>query len=131
MIITKNGRAVAKVAPQPADRRDDPEWRAAHERLLADLRGWRGDGYRVGKITEEDKYGPLPDYTAALNSNVLYMASSSLIAKRAVRKWADRSRLGHGILAVQAIGEFLWVVRRRRPEWLERADGAASAFVGC
>ena len=29
VIITKNGRAVAKVAPQPADRRDDPEWRAA------------------------------------------------------------------------------------------------------
>ena len=26
-----------------------------------------------------------------------------------------------GIVAVQAIGEFLWVVRRRRPEWLERA----------
>lgn len=61
VIITKNGRPVAKVAPQPADRRDDPEWRAAYERLVADLDSWRGDGYRVGKITEEDKYGPLPD----------------------------------------------------------------------
>ncbi|MFO1050441.1 MAG: PIN domain-containing protein [Geminicoccaceae bacterium] len=26
-----------------------------------------------------------------------------------------------GVVAVQAIGEFLWVVRRRRPEWLDRA----------
>ena len=61
VIITKNGRPVAKVAPQPADRRDDPEWRAAYERLVADMKSWRGDDYRVGKITEEDKYGPLPD----------------------------------------------------------------------
>ena len=52
---------MAKVAPQPADRRDDPEWRAAYEELIADLRDWRGDGYRAGKITEEDKYGPLPE----------------------------------------------------------------------
>lgn len=61
VIITKNGRTVAKVAPQPADRRDDPEWRAAHERLMAFLRGRPDDGYRVGTITEDDKYGPLPD----------------------------------------------------------------------
>jgi prevent-host-death family protein len=61
VIITKNGRAVAKVTPQPADRRDDPEWRAAYEELVEDLRTWRGDGYRVGRITEKDKYGPLPD----------------------------------------------------------------------
>jgi prevent-host-death family protein len=60
VIITKNGRPVAKVRPQPADIRDDPEWRAAYEELMTEMRGWRGDGYRVGKITEEDKYGPLP-----------------------------------------------------------------------
>ena len=60
VIITKNGRPVAKLSPQPADRRDDPEWRAAHDRLMADLRSWHGDGYRVGTLTEEDKYGPLP-----------------------------------------------------------------------
>jgi len=35
--------------------------RHALEELLADLRDWRGDGCRVGKITEEDKYGPLPE----------------------------------------------------------------------
>ena len=61
VIITKNGRAVAKVAPQPEDRRDDPEWHAAHERLMTFLRSRPDDGYRVGRITEEDKYGPLPD----------------------------------------------------------------------
>jgi prevent-host-death family protein len=60
VIITKNGRAVAKVAPQSADRRDDPEWRAAHDRLMSFLRGRPDDGYRVGAITEDDKYGPLP-----------------------------------------------------------------------
>lgn len=60
VIITKNGRPVAKVAPQPADRRDDPEWRAAYERLMANMRDRPDDGYRVGKITEEDKHGPLP-----------------------------------------------------------------------
>ena len=61
VIITKNGRAVARVGPQPADRRDDPEWRAAHERLMSFLRSRPDDGYRVGKIPEEDKYGPLPE----------------------------------------------------------------------
>ena len=61
VIITKNGRAVARVGPQPADRRDDPEWRAAHERLMSFLRRRPDDGYRVGRITEEDKYGPLPE----------------------------------------------------------------------
>ena len=60
VIITKNGRPVAKIRPQPADIRDDPEWRAAYEQMMAEMRSWRGDGYRVGKITEEDKYGPLP-----------------------------------------------------------------------
>ena len=29
IIITKNGKPVAKVSPQPADKRDDPEWQAA------------------------------------------------------------------------------------------------------
>jgi antitoxin (DNA-binding transcriptional repressor) of toxin-antitoxin stability system len=60
VIICKDGRCVAQVQPMPPDLRDDPEWRAAHARLMADLRGHRGDGYRVGKITEEGKYGPLP-----------------------------------------------------------------------
>ena len=47
-------------APPGMTGRDDPAWAAAHERLMAELRSWRGDGYRVGRITEEDKYGPFP-----------------------------------------------------------------------
>jgi antitoxin (DNA-binding transcriptional repressor) of toxin-antitoxin stability system len=60
VIIHKDRRCVAKVQPMAADLRDDPEWRTAHERLMADLRGRAGDGYRVGRVTEEDKHGPLP-----------------------------------------------------------------------
>jgi len=59
---------------------------------------------------------------AALDSNILLYGflepqsdrgqlANDLIARAA----------GNGVVAVQAIGEFLRVVRRRRPEWLERA----------
>jgi prevent-host-death family protein len=37
IVITKNGKPVARVSPQPADRRDDPEWQAAYEALKASL----------------------------------------------------------------------------------------------
>jgi hypothetical protein len=47
-------------SPQVVAGRDDPAWPAAHARLMAELRRWRGDGNRVGKITKEDKYGPFP-----------------------------------------------------------------------
>lgn len=60
IIITKNGRAVAKISPQPADRTQDPEWRAAHEELVRSLDEKPATGFRVGKITEEDKYGDDP-----------------------------------------------------------------------
>lgn len=58
IVITKNGRAVAKVAPQEQARGRDPEWRAAHRRLVKRLRSKPVRGYRVGNITEDDKYGP-------------------------------------------------------------------------
>ncbi|MFO1036893.1 MAG: hypothetical protein U1E45_08615 [Geminicoccaceae bacterium] len=35
-------------------------WRTVYDELLTSLRAWNGDGYRVGKITEDDKYGPFP-----------------------------------------------------------------------
>jgi antitoxin (DNA-binding transcriptional repressor) of toxin-antitoxin stability system len=57
VLITKNGRVVAQMRPQPADPMDDPEWRAAYEALMASLRAAPRDGYRVGRITAEDKYG--------------------------------------------------------------------------
>ena len=56
-VITKNGRPVAKVSPQPADRTNDPEWVAAYRELVQSLTAEPATGYRVGKITEDDKYG--------------------------------------------------------------------------
>lgn len=61
VVITRQGKPVAQLRPQAANPLDDPEVRAAHERWSARLHAWKGDGYRVGKITEEDKYGPIED----------------------------------------------------------------------
>jgi predicted nucleic acid-binding protein len=58
----------------------------------------------------------------ALDSNVLLYgflepdSEKGIVARDLVWRTA-RS----GVLAVQALGEFLWVVRRKRPEWAERA----------
>ena len=58
----------------------------------------------------------------ALDSNVLIYAllePDSDKGERAVEVIARTA--GRGLLAVQALGEFLWVVRRKRPEWSDRA----------
>lgn len=60
IVITKNGKPVAKITPQTADRTSDPEWRAAFAVLRKSLRAKRATGYRVGTITEDDKYGDEP-----------------------------------------------------------------------
>jgi len=60
VLITKNGKTVAEVRPRADDPRDDPEWRAAYERMVALMRSWPETGYRVGEITEDDKYGDAP-----------------------------------------------------------------------
>jgi prevent-host-death family protein len=60
VLITKNGRTVAELRPHPHDPRDDPRWRAAHARMIELLHSWPDRGYRVGTITEEDKYGDAP-----------------------------------------------------------------------
>ena len=57
IVITKNGAPVAKIAPQTADRAKDPEWQGAYEALVKSLREKPATGVRVGKITEDDKYG--------------------------------------------------------------------------
>ncbi len=57
IIITKNGTPVAKIAPQGADRTSDPAWRSTFAALKKSLRAKRARGYRVGTITEDDKYG--------------------------------------------------------------------------
>jgi prevent-host-death family protein len=57
IIITKNGSPVARITPQAADRASGPEWRSAFAALEESLRSKPGTGYRVGTITEDDKYG--------------------------------------------------------------------------
>ena len=57
IVITKNGTPVAKIAPQAADRTNDPEWQATFAALEKSLRAKPARGYRVGAITEDDKYG--------------------------------------------------------------------------
>jgi prevent-host-death family protein len=56
IVITKNGTPVAKITPQPTDRTKDPEWRAAFAALKKSLQSKPASGYRVGTITEDDKY---------------------------------------------------------------------------
>ncbi len=53
----KNGTPVARISPQPSDRASDPEWQSAFAVLERSLRSKRATGYRVGAITEDDKYG--------------------------------------------------------------------------
>jgi prevent-host-death family protein len=57
ILITKNGIPVAKISPQPSRRTADPQWRSAFAALERSLRCKRVTGYRVGPITEQDKYG--------------------------------------------------------------------------
>lgn len=37
--ITKNGKVIAEVRPKRVNRMDDPEYRAAHEEMIALFRG--------------------------------------------------------------------------------------------
>lgn len=55
--ITKHGRTVAELRPASDDRANDPQWRAKFEEMIAFMRAAPRTGYRVGKITEDDKYG--------------------------------------------------------------------------
>jgi prevent-host-death family protein len=57
IVVTKNGRAVAKITPQPQDRTSDPEWRANFAALEKSLRSKRRSSSNIGTITEDDKYG--------------------------------------------------------------------------
>lgn len=60
IVITKNGVPVAKISPQPSDPTQDPEWQAAYAALEKSLREKPATGFRVGAITEDDKYGDDP-----------------------------------------------------------------------
>ena len=60
VLISKNGKTVAEMRPRADDPRQDPVWRANYERMLDLMRQTPATGYRVGKITEDDKYGDAP-----------------------------------------------------------------------
>jgi hypothetical protein len=52
-----SAKSMTEVRPVPANRMEDPAWRAAYERMVALLDGKPGTGVPVGEITEDDKYG--------------------------------------------------------------------------
>lgn len=60
VLITKNGKTVAELRPRSDDPREDPVWRAKFEHMMKLMRDTPDNGYRVGKITEDDKYGDAP-----------------------------------------------------------------------
>ena len=72
IVVTKNGRPVARIIPGTHDREGDPEWRAGFASLEKSLRSKRGSGRRVGAITEGDKYGD--EERVALDSHILICA---------------------------------------------------------
>lgn len=65
VLITKNGKTVAELRPRADDPSEDSLWRANYERMLELMRGWPVTDYRVGTITEDDKYGDAPSATLA------------------------------------------------------------------
>jgi prevent-host-death family protein len=54
IVITKNGKPVARVAPQPADLRDDPQWRDEFAKLQALLDAMQPTGLRVDDVRSRD-----------------------------------------------------------------------------
>ena len=59
VVITKNGKSVAELRPRTHDPRDDPEWREAYAAMMALMEATPATGYRVGTITQDDKYGDI------------------------------------------------------------------------
>lgn len=57
IVITKNGAPVAKITPQSADPTQDRAWQSMHDALVESFKAKRDTGFRLGDITEADKYG--------------------------------------------------------------------------
>ncbi len=53
--VTKNGKVIANVVPERVNRMDDPEYRAARDRLLAGLK--KGIPGLNGPATYEERTG--------------------------------------------------------------------------
>jgi antitoxin (DNA-binding transcriptional repressor) of toxin-antitoxin stability system len=60
VLITKNEKTVAQLRPRADNTREDPVWRAKFEHMVQLMGETPDTGYRVGKITEDDKYGDAP-----------------------------------------------------------------------
>ena len=60
IVITRNGKPVARISPHATDRTSDRHWQSAFAALEKSLRSKRPIGYRVGQIIEDDKYGGEP-----------------------------------------------------------------------
>lgn len=59
IVITKNGKPVARVSPQPADPKDDAWLQEARRKLEEHFAQLKPTGVRVADLTEEDYYGPV------------------------------------------------------------------------
>lgn len=57
VLIKKNGKTIAELRPRADDPHDDPVWRARYRKMLQLMKAWPATSYRVGRITEADKYG--------------------------------------------------------------------------
>ena len=57
VVITRQGKPVAELVPRQANRLDDPQFKSRFDELRQRLQEWPRDGYRLGKVTEDDKYG--------------------------------------------------------------------------
>ena len=57
VVITRQGKPVAELIPRQQNRLDDPHFKSRFDQLRQRLREWPRDGYRLGKVTEDDKYG--------------------------------------------------------------------------
>lgn len=54
VLITRRGRPIARLVPHTADKSADPEWAAAYERMMAQLK----EGVSLGglKVEREELY---------------------------------------------------------------------------
>ena len=56
VVLTRRGRPVARLSPEPAVRRGDPEWQAAYERMVTRLeKGVDLGGLRVNRDELHDR----------------------------------------------------------------------------
>lgn len=51
VVITRRGKPVARLSPQPENKMDDPEWRAAYERMVAAME----EGIDLGGLQIKDR----------------------------------------------------------------------------